>query len=64
LGFGIALAALANKMEPQAAAEIAKGLASALENPQETNSDQISMFGRALAALCALLPTGQTVGAT
>ena len=33
---GNALAALADKMEPQAAAEIAKGLVAALENPQET----------------------------
>jgi hypothetical protein len=35
---GDALAKLANKMEPQAAAEIAKGLAAALENPRETDS--------------------------
>jgi hypothetical protein len=41
------LAALANKLEPQAAAEIAKGLAVALENPQETDSDRLARFGGA-----------------
>ena len=40
-------------MESQAAAEIAKGLATALENPQETNSDRLSSLGSALAALTA-----------
>jgi hypothetical protein len=45
------LAALANKMEPQAAAEIAKGLAAALENPQETDSYRLSGLGNALADL-------------
>ena len=50
---GSALAALAAKMEPQAAAEIAKGLAAALENPQETDSDRLSSLGSALAALAA-----------
>ena len=44
-------------MEPQAAAEIAKRLATALENPQETNSDRLSSLGRTLAAFCALLPS-------
>ena len=52
---GDALAALANKMEPQAAAEIARRgaqrLAAALENPQETDSDRLSRLGDALAAL-------------
>src|SRR5262249_26288970 len=54
---GNALAALANKMEPQAAAEIAKGLAAALENPQETASARLSAFGQSLAAVCRLLPS-------
>jgi hypothetical protein len=53
-----ALAALANKMEPQAAAEIAKGLAAeiakglaaALENPQETNSYRLS---KVLVGICS-----------
>ena len=48
---GNALAALANKMEPQAAAEIAKGLAAALENPQETDFHRLLSLGDALAAL-------------
>jgi len=38
-------------MEPQAAAEFAKGIAAALENPQETNSDRLSSLGDVLAAL-------------
>jgi hypothetical protein len=46
-----ALAALADLMEPQAAAEIAKDLAAALENPMETNSDRLSSLGNALGAL-------------
>jgi hypothetical protein len=48
-----ALAALANsyEMEPQAAAELAKGLAAALENPQESNPDRLWNLGNALAAL-------------
>ena len=54
-GLGGALAALADKMEPQAAAEIARRgaqrLAAALENPQETNSNRLSSLGNALAAL-------------
>jgi hypothetical protein len=54
---GGALVVLAAKMEPQAAAEIAKGLATALENPQETNSDRLSSLGKSLAAFCALLPS-------
>jgi hypothetical protein len=54
---GSALAALAAKMEPQAAAEIAKGLATALENPQKTDSDRLSSLGKSLAAFCALLPS-------
>src|SRR5271166_4287336 len=49
--------ALAAKMEPQAAVEIAKGLAAALENPQETDSDRLSSLGKSLAAFCALLPS-------
>jgi hypothetical protein len=56
-GLADALAALAAKIEPQAAAEIAKGLAVALENPQETDSYHLSSLGRALAALCVLLPS-------
>jgi hypothetical protein len=40
-------------MEPQAAAEIAKGFAAALENPQETDSVRLSSLGDALAALAA-----------
>ena len=44
-------------MESQAATEIAKGLATALENPQETNSDRLSSLGKSLAAFCALLPS-------
>ena len=52
-GLGDALAALANKMEPQAAAEIANGRSAcrALENPQETYSSRLSSFGDALTAL-------------
>jgi hypothetical protein len=50
-GLGDALAALANKMEPQAAAEIAKGLVAALENPQITDPNRLSGLGNALAAL-------------
>jgi hypothetical protein len=50
-----ALAALADRMEPQAAAEIAKGgaqrLAAALENQKKTNSVQLSRLGQAVAAL-------------
>jgi hypothetical protein len=38
-------------MEPQASAEIAKGLAAALENPQETNSNRLRGVSKALAAL-------------
>jgi hypothetical protein len=48
---GDALVALANKMEPQAAAEIAKALATVLENPQETDPERLSLLGGALAAL-------------
>jgi len=54
LSLGNALATLANKMEPQAAAEIARRgaqrLATALENPQVTDSS-LSSLGPALAAL-------------
>ena len=56
-GLGNALAALANKMEPQAAAEIAKGLAAALENPRETVSRRLWPLGQSLAAVCRLLPS-------
>ena len=49
--------ALTNRMEPQAAAEIARGLAAAIENSQETNSDRRSSLGKALAAACRVLPT-------
>jgi hypothetical protein len=48
-----ALAALAAKMDPQAATEIAKGLAAALENSQDTDSDRLSNLGYALAVLAA-----------
>jgi hypothetical protein len=57
LNLCIALAALAAKMEPEAAAEIAKRgvrrLAAALENPQERDLDCLSSLGVALAALAA-----------
>jgi hypothetical protein len=49
--------ALAAKMEPQAAAEIAKSLAVLLENPQQTDSDRLSSLGSALAAFCTSLPS-------
>ena len=48
-----ALAALAAQIEPQAAAEIANGLAEALKNPQETDNRRLSSLGSALAALAA-----------
>jgi hypothetical protein len=48
-----ALAELTAKMETQAAAEIANGLAAALENPQETDSYCLPILGSALAALAA-----------
>jgi hypothetical protein len=52
---GEALAALTNKMEPQAAAEIAKRgaqrLAAVLENPKETDSLRLSRLDNVLAAL-------------
>jgi hypothetical protein len=41
-------------MEPQAAAEIAKGLAAVLKNPQEKTSDDLSSLGKRLAAFCRL----------
>jgi hypothetical protein len=54
---GTALAAVVAKMEPQAAAEIAKRgaqrLLTALKNPQETNSVRLLSLGRALAELVA-----------
>ena len=40
-------------MNPNDAASVAEGLAKALENPQETNSDRLSSLGDALAALAA-----------
>jgi hypothetical protein len=48
---GNALASLANKMDSQAALEIANCLAAALENPQEANSVRRSSLGHAVAAL-------------
>jgi hypothetical protein len=55
------LATLANRMEPQAAAEIAKRgalrLAAALEDPKESDSDRLSNLGNALAMFCKLLPS-------
>ena len=48
---GEALTVLANRMEPQATAEIAKGLAAALENLQQTDSHRLSILGKMLAAL-------------
>jgi tetratricopeptide (TPR) repeat protein len=52
---GSALAAVAAKMEPQAAAEIARRgaqrLPAAMENPKETVSDRLSSLGSALEAL-------------
>ena len=48
-------------MEPQAAAELARRgaqrLATALENPLETDSDRLSSLGKALAMFCASLPS-------
>jgi len=35
---------------------IAKGLAVALDNPQETDSNRLSSLGKTLAAFCRLLP--------
>jgi hypothetical protein len=46
-----ALAALANKMEPQAAAEIAKGLAAASENSKKSDSNELFYLSNALATL-------------
>jgi hypothetical protein len=51
VSLGNALAALVNKGGPQAAAEIAKGLAAALENPQQTDSNRLLSLNKALAAL-------------
>ena len=55
LNIGGALAAVANKMDPQAAVEIvtrgARGLAAAVENPQETDSARLSILNNALVAL-------------
>jgi hypothetical protein len=45
------LAALAYKMEPQAAAEIVQGLAQAMEKPQETDVYRLQHLVNALAAL-------------
>jgi hypothetical protein len=56
---GSALAALAAKMEPQAAADIAKGLVVPSENLQETDSERLSNLGQILAAFCALLPSAK-----
>jgi hypothetical protein len=50
---GNVLASLAAKMEPQAAAVIAKDLAVALENPQGMTADRLSILGDALASLAA-----------
>ena len=50
---GDALAALAARMNPNAAASVADGLAKALENTQETDSFRLSSLGDALAALAA-----------
>jgi hypothetical protein len=46
-----ALAALVNRMAALAAAEIARDLAVAMENPQETDSGRLFRLGEALAAL-------------
>jgi hypothetical protein len=48
---GNALATLANKIEPQPAAEIANGLAAALDKPQETDKARLAGLGNGLAAL-------------
>jgi hypothetical protein len=58
-GLGDALAALANKLEPQAAAEIGRGLSGALGNPQKTDSYRLSRLGNALAAFCRLCPSAR-----
>jgi hypothetical protein len=42
---GAALTALADKLEPPAAAEIAKGLAAAVENPPQTDSNRTYFIG-------------------
>jgi hypothetical protein len=60
-GLGDALAALANKLEPLAAAEIGRGLSGALGNPQKTDSDRLSGLGNALAALANRLGTQAAV---
>jgi len=63
LTWGNTLAALANKAEPQAAAEIARRgaqrLAAALENTQKTDSDWVLCLGYALAEFCRLLPSAR-----
>jgi len=58
--FSKAPAPLANKMDPQAAAKMAKALAAALENPQEADSDRLSSLGEALATLCRLLASARS----
>jgi hypothetical protein len=61
LGLANALVAVASKMEPQAATEIAnwgaQRLVATLRNPQETDSFQLLGLGDALAAFCSLLPS-------
>ena len=52
------VAELATKIEPQAAAEIARRgaqrLVAAMENPQETDSDRLSSLVSVLAELAAM----------
>jgi TIR domain len=52
---GEALASLASHMNPDDAAHVADGLAKALEDPDETDPDQLSRLGSALAALSKYL---------
>jgi hypothetical protein len=59
---GNALATLANKIEPQPAAEIANGLAAALDNPQETDKARLAGLGNGLAALARKMDPQDTAG--
>jgi hypothetical protein len=56
------LTALATKLDPAAAADLAKGLAAALENPQDTDLDRLSSFGDVLMALANELDPPAAMG--
>jgi hypothetical protein len=57
LSVGETLAALASKIEAQAAVGIVKGVAAALENPQESDSYRLASLGETLAAFCRFFPS-------